>query len=212
MATELGKIPESESARRAFNLLAGSWQVPPFAGSGDENFLDGMEKAALEKNLRLYRFSGDLGALLHIDHPAVLELSIPGLPGKRFVFLSGKANEHLLVEPPFPGRKSLPVGEMERYWSGQAFLLWKDSLDLLAKIWPGSKGGASRQLQELLREAGAYRKPLTGIYDGDTFSAVREFQSSRGIKVDGIAGGQTLMLLYGSIDRFQVPRLTAGRK
>jgi murein L,D-transpeptidase YcbB/YkuD len=41
---------------------------------------------------------------------------------------------------------------------------------------------------------------------------VKEFQSSRGIKEDGIVGAQTLMLLYASIDRFQVPKLTTGRK
>jgi murein L,D-transpeptidase YcbB/YkuD len=53
---------------------------------------------------------------------------------------------------------------------------------------------------------------LTGVYDDDTLSAVKEFQTSRGIKSDGIAGDQTLMLLYRSIDRFEVPRLTGGRK
>jgi murein L,D-transpeptidase YcbB/YkuD len=42
--------------------------------------------------------------------------------------------------------------------------------------------------------------------------AVKEFQSSKGIEQDGIVGGQTLMLLYRSIDRFGVPRLTMGRK
>jgi general secretion pathway protein A len=54
--------------------------------------------------------------------------------------------------------------------------------------------------------------PLTGVYDSDTLSAVKEFQSSKGIEQDGIVGGQTLMLLYHSINRFEVPRLTVGQK
>jgi peptidoglycan hydrolase-like protein with peptidoglycan-binding domain len=121
-------------------------------------------------------------------------------------------NERLLFDPPIAGRKSLAFSELERHWSGQGFLLWKDPLNLPAVISPGVEGGPIKRLQVLLKEAGAYSRPLTGVYDDDTISAVKKFQSSRGIKQDGIVGGKTLMLLYRSIDRFEVPRLTAGRK
>jgi general secretion pathway protein A len=212
MAAELGKIPESESARRAFNTLAGFWNVPPIPESNNLNQFNGIERAALDRGLRLYRFSGNLGALLRLDYPTMLELSMPGLPGKRFVSLAGMENEQLLVEPPIAGRKSLSFIELEKHWSGQAFLLWRDPLNLMAGLSPGSKGDHIKRLQGLLKESGVYSKPLTGIYDGDTLLAVKEFQSSKGIEQDGIAGGQTLMLLYRSIDRFQVPRLTLGQK
>ena len=212
MAAELGKVPESESARRAFNTLVSFWNVPLVSESGNLKQFNGMERAALDRKLRLYRFSGNLGALVRLDYPAVLELTLPGLPGKRFVSLVGLENGQLLVDPPIAGRKSFSFSEIERHWSGQGFLLWKDPLNLLTSLSPGAKGGHIKRLQDLLREVGAYRGPLTGVYDGDTLSAVREFQSSRGIKQDGILGHQTLMLLYRSIDRFEVPRLTGGRK
>jgi general secretion pathway protein A len=212
MAVELGKVSEPESARRAFNTLAGFWKVPPVLESSNLNQFNGMERAALDRQLRLYRFSGNLGALLRIDCPAALEMILPGIPGKRFVSLVGKDNEQLVLDPPIPGKTSFSFSEMEKHWSGQGFLLWKDFLNLLTRISPGSKGGDIKQLQGLLREAGAYSSPLTGVYDDDTLSAVKEFQTSRGIKSDGIAGDQTLMLLYRSIDRFEVPRLTGGRK
>ena len=54
--------------------------------------------------------------------------------------------------------------------------------------------------------------PLTGVYDRDTLAAVKEFQASKGIEQDGIVGSQTLMVVYRSIDRFEVPALTVGRK
>ena len=110
------------------------------------------------------------------------------------------------------GGDSLSFSELEKHWSGQGFLLWKDPLNLLTSISPGSKGDHIKRLQGLLKEAGAYSGPLTGVYDSDTISAVKEFQSSKGIEQDGIVGGQTLMVLYRSIDRFEVPRLTVGRK
>jgi general secretion pathway protein A len=212
MAAELGSVPEAESARKAFNTLAGLWNVPPLPESLRLDPFKGMEQWALDRNLSLYRFSGNLGALLRIDYPAALELTLRGIPGKRFVSLVGIEDEQLVIDPPIAGRKSLSFSEIETYWSGQALFLWKDSLRLLKSASPGSERDQIKQLQALLREAGAYDKPLTGVYDADTLSAVMEFQSSTGIGQDGIVGGQTLMLLYRSIDRFQVPRLTARPK
>jgi general secretion pathway protein A len=212
MAVELGKVTETESARRAFNILAGFWNVPTFSEDGDSSQFSGIERAALDRGLRLYRFSGNLGNLLRIGYPAVLGLTVPGIRGKRFVSLVGTENERLLIDPPIAGRRSLSFRELERYWFGQSFLLWKDPLNLLRTTGPGSKESQIKQLQNLLREAGAYSKPVTGVYNDETLSAVKGFQSSKGIERDGIVGGQTLMLLYGSVDRFKVPKLTVVRK
>jgi general secretion pathway protein A len=212
MAAELGGVPESESARRAFNTLAGLWNARPVPETDHLNQVNGMELAALDRGLSLYRFSGNLGSLLRIDCPAVLEMNMPGIAGKRFVSLVGMESERLLINPPISGRRSLSIDELEKHWSGSGFLLWKDSLNLLTRILPGARGDHIQRLQALLKEAGAYTRPLTGIYDSDTLSAVKEFQSSKGIEQDGIVGSQTLMLLYRSIDRFEGPRLTAGQK
>ncbi len=211
-AVGLGKVTEAQSARKAFNILANLWNVSPFPASSNSRQFNEMERAALDRELRLYRFSGNLGALLRIDYPAVLELTVPGIKGKRFVSLVSIESERLLIDPPIGGKRSLSFREIEKYWSGQSFLLWRDPLNLLRNITPGSKGTHIRQLQELLKEAGASSSPFTGVYDGETLSAVKRFQASKGIDEDGIVGGRTLMLLYGSIDRFEVPRLTKGPK
>jgi general secretion pathway protein A len=212
MAAELGGVSEPESARRAFNTLAELWNARPVLETNHLNQFDGMERAALDRGLCLYKFSGNLGSLLRIDSPAVLEMNMPGITGKRFISLVGMENERLLVDPPISGRRSLSFDELEKHWSGNGFLIWRDPLNLLTKILPGTRGDHIKRLQALLKEAGSYNKPLNGVYDSDTLSAVKEFQSSRGIEQDGIVGGQTLMLLYRSIDRFEVPRLKAGPK
>jgi len=212
MVSELGSISESESARRSFNTLAGLWNAKPIPETTPWKSSDGMERAALDRNLLLYRFSGNLGALLRIDYPAALELALPGVEGKRFLSLVGMEEDQIKIEPPVGGRSSLAFSEVERYWSGHGFLLWKDSLNLLAKVSSGSRGESVKRFQDLLRETGVYRQPLTGIYGNETLSAVKEFQSSKGIEKDGIVGRQTLMHLYRSLDRFGVPSLSAGRK
>jgi general secretion pathway protein A len=212
MADELGQVSESESARYAFSALAASWNVPPILENGDLNLLNKMEHGSLGRELRLYRFFGNLGALIRIDYPSVLELAMPGVSGKRFVLLVGIENEKLLVDLPIAGRKALSFGELEKSWSGYGYLLWKDSLNFPTRMSPGTKGDQIKRLQDLLREAGSYRGPSTGIYDKDTLSAVKEFQLSRGIDQDGIVGAQTLMLLYRSAGQFEFPKLTVESK
>jgi len=211
-AVEIGEISETESARRAFNALAALWKVPPVPEGGELSARDGMERAAFERKLRLYRFSGNLGALLRIDYPAIIELTTPGIPGERYVSLVGVERDQLLVDPPIAARKSISFNDLERHWSGQGIILWKDPLNLSAIIMPGSEGDHVERLQGLLKETGVYKKALTGVYDGDTLAAVKDFQSSSRIQRDGIAGSQTLMVLYRSVNRFEIPRLAAGQK
>jgi general secretion pathway protein A len=212
IAAELGKVTEAESIRRAFNNLARIWNVPPVPETVDVDEFKRLERAALDRGLRLYAFAGNLGTLLNIDYPAVLELTMPGIPGKRYISLVGIQNDQLLVDTPVAGRRSLSFSELEKHWSGRGYFLWKDQMNVLARLSPGSKRKQVTHLQGLLKEAGVYNGPPTGIYDSDTISAVKDFQSLKGIERDGIVGVKTLMLLYRSIDRFGVPRLTAGRR
>jgi general secretion pathway protein A len=213
MALEFGNIPESESNRRAFNKLAGSWNVPPVPESTTFDGFNRMERAARDRGLRLYVFSGNLGALLRINCPAALALTIPGIPGKRFISLVRMENDQFLIDPQISGRRSISLSDLEKHWSGQGYLLWKDPLNLLTRIPPRAEGEQITRLQGLLKEAGTYSSPLTGAYDRNTLTAVKKFQSSMGIEQDGIVGSQTLMLLYRSSNRYGAPRLTmAGQK
>ncbi|HEY9636640.1 MAG TPA: peptidoglycan-binding protein [Coleofasciculaceae cyanobacterium] len=62
----------------------------------------------------------------------------------------------------------------------------------------GSNGQAVVNLQNRLKVLGFYNGPITGYYGSLTETAVRRFQSSRGIQVNGIAGPNTQASLYGS--------------
>ncbi|MGA2333455.1 MAG: AAA family ATPase [Syntrophales bacterium] len=213
MAAELGNITESESNRRAFNRLAGAWNVPPVPESISFDDFNKMERAARDRGLRIYVFSGSLDALLNFNCPAALELTLPGIAGKRFISLVRIENGQFFVDPQISGRIFLSPSEIEKHWSGQGYLLWKDHLNLLMRMPPGAEGKQIKRLQSLLKKAGAYSGPFTGAYDSNTRSTVKKFQSSKGIKQDGIVGAQTLIHLYRSSDRFEAPRLAmTGQK
>ena len=48
-----------------------------------------------------------------------------------------------------------------------------------------------KQLQLLLRQAGYYRGQVDGTMGPETVKAIKEFQKSKNLKVDGIVGTRT---------------------
>lgn len=56
----------------------------------------------------------------------------------------------------------------------------------------GSRGSEVREIQTRLKKWGYYKGNVDGIYGTQTVEAVKYFQRKNGLKVDGIAGKQTL--------------------
>jgi len=62
-------------------------------------------------------------------------------------------------------------------------------------LQPGDSGPEVQSLQQSLQTAGFFNQRATGFYGEATEEAVRQFQSARGLEVDGIAGSATLQAL-----------------
>jgi hypothetical protein len=60
----------------------------------------------------------------------------------------------------------------------------------------GSRGDNVKDLQTALMVKGFYAGPVNGSFDAKTKSAVMGFQSSMGLKADGLAGNYTLSAAY----------------
>ena len=61
----------------------------------------------------------------------------------------------------------------------------------------GCKGDDVAELQRLLNKAGGYNLAADGDFGTKTFNAVKAYQKSMGLKVDGIAGKVTISMLGG---------------
>ena len=207
LTTVLAGKSEQESAREAINSLARAWKIKPVEGTVNLSDSRAVERIALEGRLTPYQFSGNFGALLRFDYPAILELRLPGVPGRRYIALTGMKDGFALVELSPADTEAIPAAELEQYWSGRGLILWRNPLSLPARILPGSNGKHVRELQGLLAQAGTYRGPITGKYDGQTLSAVREFQSTKRIEPDGVVGQKTLIMLYRADGRFETTGL-----
>jgi Ca-activated chloride channel family protein len=59
----------------------------------------------------------------------------------------------------------------------------------------GDKGYLVERLQTTLKQAGVYKGAVDGVYGPDVVEAVKEFQKTKGLAVDGIAGTTTLQTL-----------------
>lgn len=72
----------------------------------------------------------------------------------------------------------------------------------------GSKGSEVSKLQEALKNQGYLNSTVDGIYGKATENAVKNFQKSNGLAVDGIAGAKTQAKLYAnSPSSFQTLKL-----
>ncbi len=209
MGKELAGTPEAESALTAFNAVMKLWNVTPVSGRTGLKSLRDLDEEAAQRGLKLTRYSGSLGLLERMGYPAILEFTLPGVAGKRYLALTGRRSGGFLVAPPLAGRNSLSGAELESIWSGTAWLPWKNFGDITPPLTPGSNGTEAARLQELLRDARVYQGEITGKYDRETVAAVREFQGARGITADGKAGAQTLLLLYRAGGKFPIPALVA---
>jgi general secretion pathway protein A len=207
MARSLAGSPEGESALTAFNAVMGLWQTAPLAGTSAVASMRDLEDRAAGKGFDLARYNGSLGLLKRIDYPAILEFNLPGVPGRRYLALTGIDAGTCYVSPPIAGRTALSSAELESVWTGYAWLPWKnfDHIPLLGGA--GTKGDRVVALQRLLKEAGAYRGAATGLLDRETTAAIREFQSSHGIAPDGMVGTRTLLMLYHAGGKNAMPRL-----
>ncbi|MCA1995554.1 MAG: peptidoglycan-binding protein [Coleofasciculus sp. S288] len=74
----------------------------------------------------------------------------------------------------------------------------------------GSRGSAVTQLQTKLRTAGFFNGPITGYYGRLTQDAVSRFQRARGLRVDGVAGSNTLLALGNTAPVASNPPVTTS--
>jgi len=205
---ELSNTRESANAVQAFNALAKGWHVRQVKTGRKLSLPGDLELLAAQRGLRLARMDTDLATLLRLDVPALLEIPLPAKKSRRYLALTGMNAQGVSVSPPLLGKSSFSEADLKRFWSGRAYLPWKDFNQLAHATATNASRVEVLRLQILLAEAKTYGHEPTGVYDEGTMNAVKEFQKGHGILEDGRAEETTLLLLYRDAGRFAMPRLT----
>ncbi len=203
---ELAKTPEIENALQAFNAVVRLWgvrQVVQYQGKGAPD----LDLLAQRRKIRLLKVNGTLQELLRLDSPALLAIRLPGKSGKRYLAVTGVAENQVSITPTLGGRGAVSRDELSGLWSGEGYIPWRNYQDINDMTTPKSAGLPVTRLQQLLAVAGLYPGKPTGRYDKETVTAVEQFQKRCALPVNGKVGDQTLLLLYQT-GPFNVPRLT----
>jgi general secretion pathway protein A len=157
--------------------------------------------------LRCLLQRGTWGELAALDRPAILVLS--DRAGREHqVVLARLVNDRaeLLAGD---GMVEVPLGELLMLWYGEYLLLWQPEAGdgrLLTRNTAGTDVLWLRRALGDLRGAPILPRD-SADYDAGLEAAVREFQRSARIAVDGIAGAMTLISLNNALELAGRPRL-----
>ncbi|MEW5737069.1 MAG: AAA family ATPase [Thermodesulfobacteriota bacterium] len=173
------------------------------AAKAPAGFRLGFEKAAV----MLLSLSGGQqasGALFTTDIPIAkaarfsvpMQARLAGQDGaKAFIVIPSLDGQAARVMDEAGKEQSISVPELSREWEGMVSW-WLPQRFAVMRLFPGAKGADVLWMQMALARAGISVRP-DGVYGPETIGAVRSLQSEFGIAEDGVAGFQTIGVLYG---------------
>ncbi len=172
---------------------------------------------------------GSIELLRRLDHPVLLPLSLdpngsdpsgsaasPAIDGsdtedteERWIAITGFEGDRARVAGLIRDRiVSVPIGELADHWLETGILVWERFEPVPELLKKGEDGRGVLWLQRALAQLRFFEGRPTGVFDGDTATAVSDFQREQGLAADGIAGPLTQIALYAQLDQYPVPRLS----
>lgn len=208
LALLLQRLDEGRSSLEAYQTVLKAWNIVPPAPVLPDSSL---ERSLKQAGLDTFRYTGNLGGLSRIGYPAILELSLPN-NRKRYLVFGGLSSEQTLVATESGSLTRVSTAALEQVWTGRALIPWKNLLGLSVPV-PYLPNHTQRELlARLLVSARTWPPNQPVITEGAVREAVKRFQQSQGVEADGVAGGQTLLLLYRQAPDFKAPVLKKAEK
>jgi type II secretory pathway predicted ATPase ExeA len=132
-----------------------------------------------------------------IGHTWPKYLAVTAIDNRQIYFIDGDQNKITTVSK----------DEFLKYWSGEAYIFWKNFKNLKGMITQRSNGKDIRNLKQFLQELGYKDIPLTDKYDNETMQVIKDIQTKYGLHVDGMVGSLTKIALYNEGSEFIKPSL-----
>jgi general secretion pathway protein A len=182
----------------------------------DQPYLDGLDDdqsffrlATKPKGVSINRLETNLDLLKRLNLPAILKFYPTGSEEPGYVTLSRIDGDLYIFESPDGhGTVVSDSEEISLYWSGIAYVPWKNYLSIWGII-PGNAGRDSViTLKLLLHDIGYDNVALNDSYDASTRRAIEDIQAKYGLPVDGFVGPLTKIILYQEKNAFEMPHLT----
>jgi general secretion pathway protein A len=157
--------------------------------------------------LRCERAAGDWVELQGLGLPALIMVSDDAGRSGHLV-VGAVAGDQATVDLPEASER-FTLAALSEVWDGRYLVVWQPPPFGSGVIGPRSSGDAVRWLRKMLAQLPEQTIPSSdsGRYDRELTEAVREFQASQGLAVDGIAGPRTLIRLGDVLAVPGIPRL-----
>jgi len=199
------------SRNSAFRTALSLWGEKP----EHSRYLEGMEDdneffrlSAKQKGFMCSRIEGDVDVLRTHNVPAILELYPDGGLSPKFIAVKEIGDGSISLHKDEGTLIVVPVSTMEKYWSGTAYLIWKNFFNYSGVIPINATRDSILTLKIHLRKIGFDNVAISPFYDETALDAVKTIQEKNRLKVDGIVGPITMIALYNEDDTLNIPHIS----
>ncbi len=154
--------------------------------------------------------SGSIDKIQQFNRPVVLELKDESGRGHQMLVSAMDQDTFILALP--SGKKAFPTAEIKSQWSGNYLLLWKpppQGSTLLKKEQSGPDIIWLKKQLDRLEGIEPNAQAYSDVFDEALKERVIAFQKNNGLKADGIAGEETLIVLTMAVGEPKTPTLSS---
>lgn len=206
-----GRSSRQPALTHAMKLWKADPQFTPFLKDIDDDQTY-FRLSTKSSGLFIHRVETDMAFLKRLNLPAILEFYPPGSPSPGYLTLSRLDGDKIILQgKDETERIATQLEELEFYWSGVAYLPWKNFHSIWGTIPAQSYKDSVITLKLLLQDIGFENVAIDDQYDGLAQHAVETIQAKYGIPVDGYVGPLTKIILYREKDSFEMPQLSSSR-
>jgi general secretion pathway protein A len=204
LAAILALAPGETTTDSAFTQLLGLWGATyePAAGRPCEQVAG--------QGLQCVADFGTFAQLKLINRPAILSLTDAAGAEHQVVLesLAGNVARIAVGE----ARYDIGMAELAAHWFGEYLVVWRPSIPMAKQLSLGMRGDEVRWLREALSqlEGTPVDASRPDVFDAGLVRLVEDFQRSRRLNVDGIAGVKTQLILDSALGTPGTPTLDAA--
>jgi general secretion pathway protein A len=201
---------EADSRRQAFLAILQQWGMDPkgdmdLSGVDDTDYF---QLVAERHGLSIHIVKDDIDELAKLNLPAIVRLELPRRNSALYASLIGiEEDQYFFTSHDLGVNAQVDQQTFRQMWGRIAVVPWKNYLGYRGVIPGGAPNAAIVVLKQLLWELGHSQLTIDDRYDILTRNAVREVQAKNGLKVDGMVGDLTKIVLFNEKQGLPIPHL-----
>lgn len=177
---------------------------------GDDDFFD---IVARQYGLRRYMVRDNWELVKIVDLPAIVSLQSPMDNAVVYLSIVGWIDGRLQLADRVDGTiREVEFESIRPYMDGPVHIFWKNLTGFDMIIGYGADERAVMMIKRLLRKVGYSQISHSPVFDADTKKAVRRFQAEHHLKIDGLVGPLTKIMLLRDAGTVKMPQLSTDSR